>query len=188
MRIYLDGNGRRRAPDGPDPVEPTPDIPYPNAWMLGQSRTEKILRDKLAEYGVRVELDTAIVGFTQTDDAVTAELSTGETVEAEYLVGADGGRSFVRKHLGIAFEGTTDESIRMLLGDVTADGLDHEYGYWFARRPRTRWRGSRLTPLSGGDQFQFGAPLDDDTSTRRSRLCSNASTSTPARAWPSFVI
>ena len=50
--------------------------------MLGQSRTEEILRDRLAEFGVRVELDTAIVGFTQNDDAVTAELSTGETVEA----------------------------------------------------------------------------------------------------------
>lgn len=159
MRIYLDGkvaDERRMAPI----LEPTPDVPYPNAWMLGQSRTEQILRDKLAEYGVRVELDTAIVGFTQNADAVTAELSTGETVEAQYLVGADGGRSFVRKHLGIAFEGTTDESIRMLLGDVAADGLDHEYGYWFAQAANPM-AGIALTPLSGGDQFQFGAPLDD---------------------------
>ncbi|MFG1817417.1 FAD-dependent monooxygenase [Kribbella sp. NPDC049174] len=160
MRVYLDGklaDERRMAPI----LEPTPDIPYPNAWMLGQSRTEQILRDKLAEYGVRVELDTEIVGFTQNADAVTAELSTGETVQAQYLVGADGGRSFVRKHLGIAFEGTTDESIRMLLGDVAADGLDHEYGYWFATRDNPM-AGIALTPLSGGDQFQFGAPLDDD--------------------------
>jgi 2-polyprenyl-6-methoxyphenol hydroxylase-like FAD-dependent oxidoreductase len=160
MRIYLDGKvagERRMAPI----LEPTPDIPYPNAWMLGQSRTEQILRDKLAEYGIRVELGTAIIGFTQNADAVTAELSTGETVEAQYLVGADGGRSFVRKHLGIAFEGTTDESIRMLLGDVAADGLDHEYGYWFAQAANPM-AGIALTPLSGGDQFQFGAPLDDD--------------------------
>lgn len=160
MRIYLDGkvaDERRMAPI----LEPTPDVPYPNAWMLGQSRTEQILRDKLAEYGVRVELDTAIVGFTQNADAVTAELSTGETVEAQYLVGADGGRSFVRKHLGIAFEGTTDESIRMLLGDVAADGLDHEYGYWFAQAANPM-AGIALTPLAGGDQFQFGAPLDDE--------------------------
>ena len=160
MKIYLDGtlfDERRMA----EPVEPTPDIPYPNAWMLGQSRTEKILRDKLSEYGVTVELDTAIVGFTQDDDSVTAELSTGETVAADYLVGADGGRSFVRKHLGIAFEGTTDESIRTLLGDVAADGLDHEVGYWFATKDNPM-AGIAMTPLSGGDQFQFGAPLDTD--------------------------
>lgn len=160
MKIYLDGmlaDERRMA----DPVEPTPDIPYPNAWMLGQSRTEKILRDKLSEYGVCVELDTAIVGFSQTDDSVTAALSTGETVEAQYLVGADGGRSFVRKHLGIAFEGTTDESIRTLLGDVAADGLDHEYGYWFATKDNPM-AGIAMTPLAGGDQFQFGAPLNSN--------------------------
>jgi 2-polyprenyl-6-methoxyphenol hydroxylase-like FAD-dependent oxidoreductase len=160
MKIYLDGklvDQRRMA----EPVEPTPDIPYPNAWMLGQSRTEKILRDKLAEYGVRVELDTGIVGLTQNDDSVTAELSTGETIEVDYLVGADGGRSFVRKHLGIAFVGTTDESIRMLLGDVAMDGLDHEYGYWFAAKDNPM-AGIAATPLAGGDQFQFGAPLDDD--------------------------
>jgi len=160
MKIYLDGtlvDERRMAPI----LEPTPDIPYPNAWMLGQSRTEKLLRDKLAEYGVQVELGAAIVGFTQDADSVTAELSTGETVRAQYLVGADGGRSFVRKHLGIAFEGTTDESIRTLLGDVAADGLDHESGYWFAPKDNPM-SGIALTPLSGGDQFQFGAPLDAD--------------------------
>jgi 2-polyprenyl-6-methoxyphenol hydroxylase-like FAD-dependent oxidoreductase len=160
MKIYLDGTlfGERRMAE---PVEPTPDIPYPNAWMLGQSRTEKILRDKLSEYGVAVELDTAIVGFTQDDASVTAELSTGETVAVDYLVGADGGRSFIRKHLGIAFEGTTDESIRTLLGDVAADGLDHEFGYWFATKANPM-AGIAMTPLSGGDQFQFGAPLDTE--------------------------
>lgn len=160
MKIFISGQpfGERRMAD---PVEPTPDIPYPNARMLGQSRTEQILRDKLAEYGVSVELNTAITGFTQSAKAVTAELSTGETLTVDYLVGADGGKSFVRKHLGIAFEGTTDESIRTLLGDVAADGLDHEFGYWFASQDNPM-AGIAMTPLSGGDQFQFGAPLDGD--------------------------
>jgi flavin-dependent dehydrogenase len=49
----------------------------------------------------------------------------------------------------------------MLLGDVSADGLDHEYGYWFAG-PENPMAGIAMTPLSGGDQFQFGAPLGDD--------------------------
>jgi 2-polyprenyl-6-methoxyphenol hydroxylase-like FAD-dependent oxidoreductase len=160
IKVYVGGrlvDERRMAPT----LEPTPDIPYPNGTMLGQSRTEAILRDKLAEYGVRVELGTAITGFTQTADAVTAELSTGEVLTVDYLVGADGGASFVRKNLGIAFEGTTDESIRMLLGDVAADGIDHRYGHWFgaADNPMS---GIIMTPLSGGDQFQFGAPLDGE--------------------------
>ncbi|MEU8225617.1 FAD-dependent monooxygenase [Kribbella sp. NPDC048915] len=158
LKVYVGGRyvaDRRMA----EPVEPRPDVPYPNGHMLGQSQTEEILRTKLAEYGVHVELGTAIVGFSQTADAVTADLSTGETVQVDHLVGADGGKSFVRKHLGVAFEGTTDESIRMLLGDVAADGLDHEVGYWFGGQDNPM-SGIALTPLAGGDQFQFAAPLD----------------------------
>jgi 2-polyprenyl-6-methoxyphenol hydroxylase-like FAD-dependent oxidoreductase len=146
-----------------EPVEPTPAVPYPNGRFLGQSRTEGILRDRLAEFGVRVELATELVGFEQDDRGVRATLlhdGVNETIEVDYLVGADGGRSFVRKTLGIAFEGTTDESIRMLLGDVEADGLDHAYGHWFGS-PEAPMSGIILTPLSGGKQFQFGAPLGE---------------------------
>ncbi|ONI72064.1 3-(3-hydroxyphenyl)propionate hydroxylase [Kribbella sp. ALI-6-A] len=160
IRVVIDGRfvqERRMAPI----VDPTPDAPYPNARMLGQSRLEAILRAKLAEYGVRVELGTALETFTQDADEVSATLSTGETVTADYLVGADGGRSTVRKTLGIAFEGSTDESIRMLLGDVAADGLDHDHGYWFSRGDDPT-NAIMLTPLSGGDQFQFATRLDDD--------------------------
>ncbi|MGC4939434.1 FAD-dependent monooxygenase [Kribbella sp. DT2] len=160
MKVVIDGTfvqERRMAPI----VEPTPDAPYPNALMLGQSRTEAILRAKLSEYGVQVEPGTGLTTFAQDADGVTAQLSTGETLTVDYLVGADGGRSTVRRTLGIPFVGTTDDSIRMLLGDVAADGLDHDSGYWFARGtdPMT---GVIMTPLSGGDQFQFGTPLDDD--------------------------
>lgn len=161
IRVHLGGRfamERRMAPLR----EPTPDVPYPNAWMLGQSQTEGILRDRLAEFGVRVELNTEVVGLDQDADAVTVTLSTGELVRSEYVVGADGGRSFVRKALGIAFEGTTDESIRMLLGDVAAD-LDPAYGYWFADEVDPM-SGVVLSPLPGTDLFQFGAPLAEEDS------------------------
>ncbi|MEV6874171.1 FAD-dependent monooxygenase [Amycolatopsis sp. NPDC051128] len=143
-----------------DLVEPTPSTPYPTGWFLGQSQTEAILRDRLAEFGVRVELATALTGFDQDADGVTATLSTGETVRAAYLAGADGGKSFVRKALGIPFEGTTDESIRMLLGDVRADGLDRGFGHWFAA-PEDPMSGMMFSPLPGTPHFQFGAPLGD---------------------------
>lgn len=163
MRAYLGGEfvGERRMWE---PIEPTPALPYPNPWLLGQSRTEAILRDRLAEFGVRVELGTALAHFTQDPTGVTATLTydgAEETVRAAYLVGADGGRSTVRKALGIAFEGSTDESLRMLLGDVRADALDHEFGYWFAGADRPM-EGIAMSPLPGGRQFQFAAPLTGD--------------------------
>ncbi|WP_410630200.1 FAD-dependent monooxygenase [Amycolatopsis sp. cmx-4-83] len=159
MKIHLGGEvvGERMMFD---PVEPTPSKPYPTGWFLGQSQTEGILRDRLAEFGVRVELNTGLTGFEQDADGVTATLSTGETVRAAYLVGADGGKSFVRKALGIAFEGSTDESIRMLLGDVRAEGLDRAYGHWFAT-PEDPMSGMMFSPLPGTPHFQFGAPLGD---------------------------
>ncbi|TVT36412.1 3-(3-hydroxyphenyl)propionate hydroxylase [Amycolatopsis rhizosphaerae] len=159
FRVHLDGAfaGERRM----SPLrEPTPAVPHPNGWVLGQSQTEGLLRDRLAEYGVRVELGTELVAFRQDGDRVTAVLSTGDEVRADYLVGADGGKSFVRKTLGIAFEGSTDESVRMLLGDVAVPDLDPAYGYWFARAGEPM-AGVMLSPLPGTGLFQFVAPLPE---------------------------
>ncbi|SHK42102.1 2-polyprenyl-6-methoxyphenol hydroxylase [Pseudonocardia thermophila] len=144
--------------------EPRPDVPYPNGLMLGQSRTEEILRARLAELGGTVEFGTALVAFEQDTDGVTAILTSArgtETVRADHLVGADGGRSTVRKALGVPFVGVTDESIRMLIGDVSADALDREHVHWFGDPAKPR-EGVVLSPLPGTDQFQFAAPLDGE--------------------------
>ncbi|KFE71413.1 FAD-dependent oxidoreductase [Hyalangium minutum] len=133
----------------------TPDVPHPNPWLVPQARTEGILRDRLASLGHAVEFGTALTGFTQDDAGVTATLtrdSTLETVRAEYLVGADGGHSRVRKVLGLPLHGETREEERMVVGDVCVDGLD-----------RTRWhvwpfaKGGMvaLCPLPGTDRFQL---------------------------------
>ncbi|WP_459546932.1 FAD-dependent monooxygenase [Nocardia sp. X0981] len=164
MRAYLDGQfvGEQRMSE---PVAPTPAVPYPNPWVLGQAQTEAILRTRLAEFGIPVELGTALMSFEQDDAGVTARL-TGpdgtETVRTSYLVGADGGHSTVRRAAGIAFEGSTDESLRMLLGDVRADLLDHDFGYWFAAAADPM-RGIALSPLPGGRLFQFATPAEETT-------------------------
>ncbi|MEV0360789.1 FAD-dependent monooxygenase [Nocardia sp. NPDC050697] len=157
LRAYIGGHfaGEHRMAE---PVPPTPAIPHPNARFLAQDRTEAILRARLAEFGVWVETGTALISFTQDATGVTAELEH-ETVRAAYLVGADGGRSTVRKALGIPFDGSTDESFRMLLGDARADALDHTFGHWFAADPERPMDGLALTPLPGGRHFQIAAPL-----------------------------
>ncbi|GAA4392739.1 FAD-dependent monooxygenase [Tsukamurella soli] len=159
FRIHIGGTvvGERMMAE---PVAPSPSTPYPDTYFLGQSQTEGILRDRLAELGVRVELGAGVVGFEQDADGVTATLGTGEVVRAAYLVGADGGRSTVRKQLAIEFEGSTDESIRMLLGDVRADGIDREHGHWFAGADDPM-RGIMFSPLPSTPYFQFGAPLGE---------------------------
>ncbi len=46
-----------------------------------------------------------VTGFAQDDTGVDVELSDGQSLRAEYLVGCDGGRSVVRKAAGIEFPG-----------------------------------------------------------------------------------
>ncbi len=50
--------------------------------------------------------DKSVTKVTQNDACVTAETATGR-YEADYLIGADGGRSVVRKSQDIGFEGFT---------------------------------------------------------------------------------
>ncbi|MBN9687917.1 MULTISPECIES: FAD-dependent oxidoreductase [unclassified Corallococcus] len=134
---------------------PTPDVPHPNPWLVPQARTEGILRDRLTSLGVTVELGTALTGFTQDDTGVTATLTRDgveETVRARYLVGADGGHSRVRKDLGLTFHGITHEEERMVVGDVSVDGLDHTHWHIW---PFAKGGVVALCPLPGAGRFQL---------------------------------
>jgi 2-polyprenyl-6-methoxyphenol hydroxylase-like FAD-dependent oxidoreductase len=138
--------------------EPTEQVPYPNILLLPQPRIEHLLRERLAELGGRVEHGVELTGFEQDGDAVSATLSTGERITVDYLVGADGGRSFVRKHLGVGFEGETYETERMIIGDVQADGLD--LGFWHTWvHPAKEGKWLAMCPLPGG-VFQLVVPVD----------------------------
>lgn len=114
-----------------DPFEsshPTPDVPYDRGALIAQWQLEEILRDRLAEYGVHVELGSEAVGLSQGPESVTVALADGRSIEARYVVGCDGGHSAVRKLLGVPFEGKTAEEQSMVCGDVEVDGLDR--GIW----------------------------------------------------------
>ena len=141
---------------------PTPDVPYASPLIIPQWRVEQILRERLAEYGGRVELSTELIGFEQHGDGVTATLGRPdgtEQVAAEYMVGADGGRSFVRKQLGVGFEGETWTSERMLIGDVQVDGLDREHWHSWPKHA-AGW--VALCPLPSTDAFQLQAQIAAD--------------------------
>jgi 2-polyprenyl-6-methoxyphenol hydroxylase-like FAD-dependent oxidoreductase len=101
------------------------DSVYPFPVLLAQSRTEQILRTRLAELGVEVERGVELVGLSDDGQAVTARLARadGTTEEScvKYVVGCDGARSAVRQELGIDFEGLTEPET-FLLGDVKIEG------------------------------------------------------------------
>ena len=58
-----------------------------------------------------------VTGFAQDDTGVDVELSDGQSLRAQYLVGCDGGRSLVRKAAGIEFPGW-DPTTSSLIAEV----------------------------------------------------------------------
>ncbi|MFV8174848.1 FAD-dependent monooxygenase [Mycolicibacterium peregrinum] len=104
-------------------LEPTPAVPYPYTWLIPQWRTDQILAARFAELGGTIEFDTEVTGFTQHDDGVTVHTNRGQ-IRADYLVGADGGRSTVRKVSGVEFLGGALTEERIVVGDVRAAGLE----------------------------------------------------------------
>jgi 2-polyprenyl-6-methoxyphenol hydroxylase-like FAD-dependent oxidoreductase len=140
---------------------PTPDVPYPTGLMIPQWRVEQILRDRLADFGVAVELGAEVSGFSQDPDGVTATIGDAK-VRARYLVGCDGGRSTVRKVLGLSLRGETPDVQLMAVGDVKVEGLGRDaWHQWFAGNSAIM-----LCPLPGTDVFQVQASheLDADGS------------------------
>jgi rifampicin monooxygenase len=78
-----------------------------HGYVLGipQPLTDRLLSEHALELGVELRRGCQLVGLSQDDEAVTAELTDGTRPRARYLVGCDGGRSTVRKLLGVAFPG-----------------------------------------------------------------------------------
>ncbi|WP_298283579.1 FAD-dependent monooxygenase [Novosphingobium sp.] len=74
--------------------------------LVSQNAVEPFLKD-LAEAtpNVDVRYGHEVLGFTQDDFGVTVKVAGGRSFDASYLVGCDGGRSVIRKELGIELTG-----------------------------------------------------------------------------------
>ena len=87
---------------------------------LWQSHFERILAGWLDELAVPILRELEVTGFAQEDRGVDVELSDGQSLRTEYLVGCDGGRSIVRKGAGIEFSGW-DPTTSWLIAEVKMD-------------------------------------------------------------------
>jgi 2-polyprenyl-6-methoxyphenol hydroxylase-like FAD-dependent oxidoreductase len=77
--------------------------------MVPQRKIEAVLAERALELGVTIRRGHAVTGFTQKDDSVVVSVDGSDDIEARYLVGADGGKSLVRKMAGIDFPGFTND-------------------------------------------------------------------------------
>ncbi|MBU8537807.1 FAD-dependent oxidoreductase [Falsiroseomonas tokyonensis] len=82
--------------------------PFPFRLQCEQHKLCRILLDHLARHShAAVQWGVTVTGVAQDADGVTVTTEDGTTHRAAYVLGADGGRSVVRKSQGIGFEGFT---------------------------------------------------------------------------------
>ncbi|WP_457029604.1 rifampin monooxygenase [Kitasatospora sp. P5_F3] len=98
------------------------DTAHPYGLATPQPVTERLLNEHALEVGVEIRRGCEVVGLSQDEDGVTVELADGTQLRSRYLAGCDGGRSAVRKLLGVGFPGEPAK-VETLLGDMelTAD-------------------------------------------------------------------
>ncbi|MFF4730357.1 rifampin monooxygenase [Streptomyces mirabilis] len=101
------------------------DTAHPYGLSTLQPATERLLNERALELGAEIRRGCEVVGLSQSDDGaddgagsgVTVELADGTHLRSRYLVGCDGGRSVVRKELGVGFPGEPAR-VETLLGDM----------------------------------------------------------------------
>ncbi|MEU6104560.1 FAD-dependent oxidoreductase [Streptomyces flaveolus] len=93
---------------------------YPYTLMLEQYRTEALLLARLRELGGDVHRPYEVESLAQDADGVTLTMAGGQTLRADYAVGADGMHSSVREAAGIGFSGSAYEE-SFVLADVEMD-------------------------------------------------------------------
>ncbi len=149
---------------------PTAEEPYRMPLLVPQSSTEAVLRERLAEFGYAVEYGCELQAFAQDDDGVTAQVADvegGEEIRCRYLVGGDGGHSFVRHALRAGFPGKT-LGVRAMVADIAIDGLTRDA--WHRFNDGNMGRQISFCPLPHGPLFQLQAPMplegDADLSVR----------------------
>jgi 2-polyprenyl-6-methoxyphenol hydroxylase-like FAD-dependent oxidoreductase len=158
QREYRD-DGSYTESDVMERRDPTPAEPYRIPLMVPQFLTERVMRERLVELGHRPRFGCELVGLERHDDGVTAQLISEageEVIRVRYLVGADGGHSFVRRALDINFPGKT-LGVRAVVADVVLSGLDRDAWHRFGEG--STGRQMLLCPLAGTELFQLQAPI-----------------------------
>ncbi|WP_328398066.1 rifampin monooxygenase [Nocardia sp. NBC_00416] len=123
------------------------DTAHPYILAIPQPVTDRLLAEHAAEAGADIRRGHELSGLSQDDQGVTVELADGTQLRSRYLVGCDGGRSTVRKLLGIEFPGEPSR-VETLIGEVELTAPPETVNAVVAEVRKT--------------QFRFGAvPLGD---------------------------
>ncbi|WP_328375192.1 rifampin monooxygenase [Micromonospora zamorensis] len=132
----------------PKPSPSGLDTAHPYVLGIPQTTTDRLLGEHAADVGVEIRRGCELVGLSQDDDGVTVGLADGGQLRSRYLVGCDGGRSTVRKLLGVGFPGEPSR-VESLLGEMEVGVAPETVAEVVAEVRRTHLRFG-LGPLGDG--------------------------------------
>ena len=131
------------------------DTAHPYVLGIPQTTTERLLTEHATEVGVEIRRGCELVGLNQDEHGVTALLADGTQLRSRYLVGCDGGRSTVRKLLGVDFPGEPSR-VDTLLGEVELTAPQETLDAVVAEVRKTQLRFGAM-PLEDG-VYRIGVP------------------------------
>lgn len=129
------------------------------AFVLQQDRTSRLLEAALVKLGGRVERPVRVTGLVRRDDAVTvqAEAPGGPvSLEASWLIGADGAHSTVRKLLDIEFDGSEFQTRFLLAEGKVAGDFDRRVAHYHVTPA-----GVLVIIALPGGEVRLSSPLPD---------------------------
>ncbi|MER5262622.1 rifampin monooxygenase [Actinosynnema sp. NPDC002837] len=132
----------------PKPPPQGLDTAHPYVLGIPQPVTDRLLAERATELGAEIRRGGEVVGLSQDDDGVTVELADGARLRTRYLVGCDGGRSTVRKLLGVDFPGEPSR-VETLLGEMEVTASPETVAAVMAEVRKTQTRFG-LMPLGDG--------------------------------------
>jgi 2-polyprenyl-6-methoxyphenol hydroxylase-like FAD-dependent oxidoreductase len=140
--------------------KPTPDrLDTAHPYVLGipQPTTDRLLTEHAIDLGVEIRRGSDVVELSQDDRGVTVDLADGTQLRSRYLVGCDGGRSTVRKQLGVGFPGEP-ATREWLSGEVELTASPEEVAAVVTEVRRTQ-RGFGVGP-SGAGLYRVVVPAE----------------------------
>lgn len=152
------------------PKEVDPD--WPDALILPQSETERILGERVEELGVPIRWSTELLHLAQDTfgvDLIVDDGGEARALRAQYVVGCDGGHSAVRRICGLAFPGD-DPVSHWIVADVQLGnppneresfGRNTRIGTYQVSRAEPDWYRVSLMKLAAPNDRNAPVTLDE---------------------------
>ncbi|MET9831862.1 rifampin monooxygenase [Streptomyces sp. NPDC006385] len=140
-------------------AKPAPGLDTAHPYVLGipQTTTDRLLLERATELGAEIRRGCELVGLKQDEHGVTVELADGSRLRSRHLVGCDGGRSTVRKLVGVGFPGEPSR-VETLLGEMELTVPPEELTAVVAEVRKTHFRFGAM-PLGDG-AYRVVVPAD----------------------------